>query len=206
MLFRSLIELPDEKRARFIEAFGLSPYDADVLIAEKERADYYELMLKEGAEPKAAANWLINEVLGRMNRLSLPQWRPEWPSPNTLPWSVAAMGPTSPSSNAAIIGMVTEATISGPTAKELLDISWSLGPVANPRQIVEERGLKQVTDLGAIETIVDDIIAANPDKVEQVKAKPTMLGWFVGQVMKAMGGKASPQAVNELLKAKLGIE
>ena len=102
--------------------------------------------------------------------------------------------------------MVTEASISGPTAKEVLDITWNLGPLADPRAIVKERDLEQVTDKSRIETEVDKIIAANPDKVQQAKAKPTMLGWFVGQVMKAMGGKASPQAVNELLKTKLGIE
>jgi len=205
-LAEGLPELPDRKRARFIEAYGLSAYDADVLIVEKERADYYELMIQAGAEPKAAANWLINEILGRVNRLPPIDWLPEWPSPSKLPWSVAVMGPTSPSSNAAIIGMVTEASISGPTAKEVLDITWNLGPLADPRAIVKERDLEQVTDKSRIETEVDKIIAANPDKVQQAKAKPTMLGWFVGQVMKAMGGKASPQAVNELLKAKLGIE
>ena len=205
-LAEGLPELPDRKRARFIEAYGLSAYDADVLIVEKERADYYELMIQAGAEPKAAANWLINEILGRVNRLPPIDWLPEWPSPSKLPWSVAVMGPTSPSSNAAIIGMVTEASISGPTAKEVLDITWNLGPLADPRAIVKERDLEQVTDMFRIETEVDKIIAANPDKVQQAKAKPTMLGWFVGQVMKAMGGKASPQAVNELLKAKLGIE
>jgi aspartyl-tRNA(Asn)/glutamyl-tRNA(Gln) amidotransferase subunit B len=204
-LAADLPELPDEKRARFIEDFGLSAYDANVLIAEKERADYFEQMIKEGADAKAAANWVINEILGRVNRLPPIDWLPQWPNPNTLPWSVTVMGPTSPSSNAAIVGMVTEALISGPTAKEVLDITWNLGPLADPRSIVKERGLEQVTDRDQIEAAVDQVIAANPDKAEQAKAKPALAGWFVGQVMKATGGKASPQAVNELVRKKLGI-
>jgi len=148
---------------------------------------------------------VINEILGRVNRLPPIDWLPQWPNPNTLPWSVTVMGPTSPSSNAAIVGMVTEALISGPTAKEVLDITWNLGPLADPRSIVKERGLEQVTDRDQIEAAVDQVIAANPDKAEQAKAKPALAGWFVGQVMKATGGKASPQAVNELVRKKLGI-
>ena len=104
----------------------------------------------------------------------------------------------------AIIDLIGEGVISGKIAKELFEIVWSEG--GDPREVVERRGLRQVTDTGAIEAAVDQIIAANPDKVEQAKAKPTLLGWFVGQVMKATGGKANPQAVNELLKAKLGID
>jgi len=203
-LERGLPELPDEKRARFMKAYGLSGYDAGVLVAEKERGDYYELMVKDGAEPKAAANWLINEYLGRINRPPM-DWLVQWSTPIQRPWPVATMGPISPSANSAIVQMVSSGEISGKIAKELLEISWELGPDADPRAVVVERGMKQVTDTGAIERAVDEIIALNPDKVAAVKAKPTMLGWFVGQVMKASGGKANPAAVNEILKRKLGI-
>ncbi|MGB6905901.1 MAG: Asp-tRNA(Asn)/Glu-tRNA(Gln) amidotransferase subunit GatB, partial [Methyloceanibacter sp.] len=186
-LAKGLIELPDEKRARFIEAFGLSPYDADVLVSEREAADYFEAVAR-GRDAKQAANWVINELFGRLNK--------EGKSIAESPVSADQLG--------AVLDLIEDDTISGKIAKDVFEIVFTEG--GDPRQIVEARGLVQVTDLGAIETIVDGIIAANPDKVEQVKAKPTMLGWFVGQVMKAMGGKASPQAVNELLKAKLGIE
>ena len=114
------------------------------------------------------------------------------------------MGPTGPAANSAIVQMISDGTISGKTAKEVLDYVFE-HPEVNPRQYVVQKGLKQVTDTGAIEKAVDEVIAANPDKVEQVKAKPTLLGWFVGQVMKETGGKANPKAVNELLKKKLGI-
>ena len=112
--------------------------------------------------------------------------------------------PVSPDQIGAIIDLIKEGTISGKIAKDLFEIVWNEG--GDPRQLVESRGMKQVTDTGAIEKAVDEIIAANPDKVEQAKAKPTLAGWFVGQVMKATGGKANPQAVNDLVKAKLGIE
>jgi aspartyl-tRNA(Asn)/glutamyl-tRNA(Gln) amidotransferase subunit B len=189
-LKNELPELPDEKKHRFMREFGLSDYDADVLIAEKERADYFEehVRLANGkAEPKAIANWIINEVLGRLNKEGL---------------SLDASKVTA-QANVAILTMVSDATISGKIAKDLFEIVWSQG--GDPVKIVEARGMKQVTDTGAIERAVDAIIAANPDKVAQVKLKPTMLGWFVGQVMKASGGKANPQAVNAILKEKLGI-
>ena len=112
--------------------------------------------------------------------------------------------PVSPDQIGAIIDLIKEGTISGKIAKDLFEIVWNEG--GDPRQLVESRGMKQVTDTGAIEKAVDEIIAANPDKVEQARAKPTMAGWFVGQVMKATGGKANPQAVNDLVKAKLGVE
>jgi aspartyl-tRNA(Asn)/glutamyl-tRNA(Gln) amidotransferase subunit B len=186
-LAQRLPELPDEKRARFIEAFGLSPYDADVLVAEREAADYFEAVAK-GRDAKQAANWVINELFGRLNKDSK--------SITDSPVSAEQLG--------AVLDLIKDGTISGKIAKEVFEIVFTEG--GDPRKIVEARGLVQVTDMGAIEAAVDRVIAANPDKVEQVKAKPTMLGWFVGQVMKAMGGKASPQAVNELLKSKLGIE
>jgi aspartyl-tRNA(Asn)/glutamyl-tRNA(Gln) amidotransferase subunit B len=185
-LAKGLPELPDAKKQRFTTSFGLSDYDADVLVAEKENADYFETVAK-GRDGKAAANWVINELFGRLNK--------EGKSVATSPVSPAQLG--------AIIDLIGNGTISGKIAKDLFEIVWTQG--GDPADIVEKRGLKQVTDTGAIEKAVDAIIAANPDKVEQVKAKPTMLGWFVGQVMKSTGGKANPAAVNDILKQKLGV-
>jgi aspartyl-tRNA(Asn)/glutamyl-tRNA(Gln) amidotransferase subunit B len=182
---KSLPELPDEKRARFI-AGGLSPYDASVLVAERELADYYEELAK-GVDAKAAANWLNNEILGRLNRDSL--------SITDVPVSAAA--------NNAIIAMIAAGTISGKIAKDLLDIVWSES--GDPRAIVEARGLRQVTDSGAIDAAIEAVIAANPDKVEELKAKPKLAAWFVGQVMKQTGGKANPAVVNAALKRRLNL-
>ena len=183
----ALPELPDAKKARFIATYGLSPYDASVLVAERDQADYFEEVAK-GRDGKAAANWVINELFGRLNK--------EGKDVTTSPVSAAQLG--------GLVDLIGEGVISGRIAKDLFEILWTEG--GDPRQIVDARGMKQVTDTGAIEKAVDELIAANPDKVEQVKAKPTMLGWFVGQAMKASGGKANPQALNEILKAKLGIE
>jgi aspartyl-tRNA(Asn)/glutamyl-tRNA(Gln) amidotransferase subunit B len=183
---RSFPELPDEKKQRFI-GLGLSRYDAAVLVAEKETADYFEAMLAEGAEPKAAANWLNNELFGRLNKAGLS----------------VMTSPVSAAQNVAILQLLAENVISGKIAKDLLDVVWHDG--GDPRAIVDARGLRQVTDTSAIERAVDAVIAAHPDKVEEVKKKPKLAGWFVGQVMKQTGGKANPQAVNEVLKARLGI-
>ncbi|WP_291843697.1 Asp-tRNA(Asn)/Glu-tRNA(Gln) amidotransferase subunit GatB [Bradyrhizobium sp.] len=186
-----LPELPDQKKARFIGGFGLSPYDAGVLVAERESADFYEAVLAgladKARDGKLAANWVINELFGRLNKEGRD----------------IAASPVSAAQLAAIVDLIGEATISGKIAKDLFEIVWTEG--GDPRALVEARGMKQVTDLGAIEKVIDDIIAANPDKVAQAKAKPQLAGWFVGQVMKSSGGKANPQAVNDLLKAKLGI-
>jgi aspartyl-tRNA(Asn)/glutamyl-tRNA(Gln) amidotransferase subunit B len=182
-----LPELPDAKKNRFIAEYGLSPYDASVLVAEREQADYFEAVAK-GRDGKAAANWVINELFGRLNK--------EGKDVSDSPVTAAQLG--------GLVDLIGEGVISGKIAKDLFEIIWTEG--GDPREIVEARGMKQVTDTGAIEKAVDEIIAANPDKVEQVKAKPTMLGWFVGQAMKASGGKANPQALNEILKKKLGIE
>jgi aspartyl-tRNA(Asn)/glutamyl-tRNA(Gln) amidotransferase subunit B len=186
-----LPELPDQKKARFIADFALSPYDASVLVAERESADFYETVLSglanRARDGKLAANWVINELFGRLNK--------EGHGISASPVSAEQLG--------AIVDLIGEGTISGKIAKDLFEIVWQEG--GDPRALVEERGMKQVTDLGAIETVVDDIIAANPDKVAQAKAKPQLVGWFVGQVMKSSGGKANPQAVNDLLKSKLGI-
>ena len=185
-LARHLPELPDDKKARFIKEYGLTPYDAGVLIAEQDQADYYEAVAK-GRDGKMAANWVINELFGRLNK--------EGKTVSTSPMSAAQLG--------AIVDLISENVISGKLAKDLFEIIWTEG--GDPRSVVEARGMKQVTDTGAIEKAIDAVIAANPDKVAQAQAKPTMIGWFVGMVMKETGGKANPQAVNDLLKAKLGI-
>jgi len=185
-LERGLPEMPDEKKARFMRDFGLSDYDAGVLIAEREKADYFE-KVAEGRDGKFAANWVINELFGRLNKEGI--------SIGASPVSAAQLG--------SIVDLIASETISGKIAKDLFEIVWTEG--GDPVEIVEKRGMKQVTDTGAIEKTVDEIMAANPDKVEQAKAKPNLMGWFVGQVMKASGGKANPKAVNEILKKKLGI-
>ncbi|MCD0415856.1 Asp-tRNA(Asn)/Glu-tRNA(Gln) amidotransferase subunit GatB [Rhodopseudomonas sp. BR0M22] len=187
----ALPELPDAKKARFIGDFGLSADDAGVLVSERESAEFYEAVLAgltdKARDGKLAANWVINELFGRLNKDGL---------------SISA-SPVSAAQLAAIVDLIGEGTISGKIAKELFEIVWVEG--GDPRVLVEQRGLKQVTDLSAIEKVVDEIVANNPDKVAQVAAKPAMLGWFVGQVMKSSGGKANPQAVNDLLKRKLGL-
>jgi aspartyl-tRNA(Asn)/glutamyl-tRNA(Gln) amidotransferase subunit B len=195
-----LPELPDAKRARFIKEFSLSPYDASVLVAEKANADYFEAVVgetKDGGQDgkvaavqrdgKTAANWVINELFGRLNK--------EGKDVSSSPVSAKQLG--------GIVALIGSNAISGKIAKDLFEIVWTEG--GDPAEIVEKRGMTQVTDMGAIEAAVDAIIAANPDKAAQAVAKPGMLGWFVGQVMKQTGGKAAPAAVSDLLKAKLGI-
>ena len=186
-LAAGLPELPDDKKARFIADYGLSAYDADILIVERASADFFEQVAK-GRDAKLSANWVINELFGRLNKEGLDL--------GETPVSAAQLG--------GLVDLVKDGTISGKIAKDLFEILWTEG--GDPAEIVETRGMKQVTDLGAIEAEVDKIIAANPEKVEQAKEKPGLLGWFVGQVMKATGGKANPQAVNDLLRAKIGIE
>ena len=186
-LAKTLPELPDDRKARFIADYGLPVEDAGVLVADKAAADYFEAVAK-GQDAKQAANWVINEVFGRLNKEGLS----------------IAESPVSAEANNEIISMIGDGTISGRTAKQVFDILWD-EPGADPREIVEARGLKQVTDTGAIEGVVDEIIAANPEQAEQVKKKPKTLGWFVGQVMQATGGKANPQAVNEILRKKLDV-
>jgi aspartyl-tRNA(Asn)/glutamyl-tRNA(Gln) amidotransferase subunit B len=185
---KSLPELPDEKKARFM-ALGLSAYDAVVLTAERETADYFEAMIASGADAKACANWLNNEYFGRLHKAGL-----------TL-----STGPVSAAANAQIVAMVAENLISGKIAKDVLDIEW-LERTGSPREkIVEARAMKQVTDTGAIDAAIEAVIAANPDKVEAVKSKPKLAAWFVGQVMKHTGGKANPAAVNAALKRRLNL-
>jgi aspartyl-tRNA(Asn)/glutamyl-tRNA(Gln) amidotransferase subunit B len=189
-LRKDLPELPDDKKARFIRDYGLSAYDADVLIAERDTAEYFETVAGrhgDGRDAKLAANWVINELGGRLNK--------EGKSIAASPVREAQIG--------AILDLIGDGTISGKIAKDVFEIVWSEG--GDPRTIVEQRGLKQVTDLSAIEKIVDDIVAKNPDKVADAKTNPKAIGWFVGQVMKASGGKANPQAVNDLLRNRLGL-
>ncbi len=181
-----LPELPDDKRERFISEFGLKPYDASVLVASRRSADYFEAVAK-GRDPKLAANWVINELFGRLNKEGLDL--------DDSPISADQLG--------SIVDLIKAGDISGKIAKDLFEIVWTEG--GDPAKIVEEKGMKQVTDTGAIEAIIDEIIANNPDQVEKVKDKPGLIGWFVGQVMKASQGKANPQAVNQILKEKLGL-
>jgi aspartyl-tRNA(Asn)/glutamyl-tRNA(Gln) amidotransferase subunit B len=181
-----LPELPDAKHARFVRDYGLSSYDAHVLVAEREAADFFEEVAR-GRDAKSAANWVINELTGRLNK--------EGKEIAASPVSAAQLG--------TILDLVAGGTISGKIAKDLFEIVWAEG--GDPRAIVESRGMHQLTDLSAIEALIDDIVAGNPDKVAQAKANPKLLGWFVGQAMKASGGKANPQAVNELFKQKLGV-
>jgi aspartyl-tRNA(Asn)/glutamyl-tRNA(Gln) amidotransferase subunit B len=186
-----LPELPDAKKARFVNELGLTLYDASVLVAERESADFYEGVLSKLADRtrdgKLAVNWVINELFGRLNK--------EGRGVEASPVSASQLG--------AIVDLIGESAISGKIAKDVFEIVWKEG--GDPRAIVEQRGMKQVTDVAAIEKVVDEIVAANPDKAAQARAKPAMIGWFVGQAMKSSGGKANPQLVNDLLKAKLGI-
>ena len=185
-LAAKLPELPDEKKSRFMRDFSLSDYDAGVLVAERETAEFFEAVAK-GRDGKAAANWVINELFGRLNK--------EGKTIASSPVSTAQLG--------AMLDLIRDGTISGKIAKDLFEIVWTEG--GDPRAIVEQRGMKQVTDTAAIEKVVDDIVAKNPDKVADAKSNPKAIGWFVGQVMKSSGGKASPQAVNDILKRKLGL-
>jgi aspartyl-tRNA(Asn)/glutamyl-tRNA(Gln) amidotransferase subunit B len=182
----SLPELPDEKRARFVKAYGLSVYDAGVLSAEHASADFFELAAS-GRDGKITANWVVNELFGRLNK--------EGKTIECTPVSASQLGE--------LVDLIQNGTISGKIAKDVFEILWTEGGIA--AQIVESRGLKQVTDTGAIEKAVLEIIEKNPDKALAAKEKPAMLGWFVGQVLKATGGKANPQAVNQILRERLQI-
>jgi len=180
----NLPELPDQKKARFIGDFGLSDYDASVLTADLDSAGYFEAVA-QGRDGKMAANWVINELFGRLKK-----------DDKTITDS-----PVSPAQLGAIVDLIASDAISGKIAKEVFEITYTTG--RDPAEIVETEGLKQVTDTGAIETAVDEIIAANPDQVAKAQQNPKLAGWFVGQVMKATGGKANPKAVNEIVSRKL---
>ena len=165
---------------------GLTEYDASVLAADKDRAGYFETVA-DGRDAKLAANWVNNELFGRLNK--------EGMGITQSPISAGQLG--------GLIDLISDKTISGKIAKDVFEILWAEG--GDPAEIVESRGMKQVTDTGAIEAVIDQLIADNPDQAAQVKEKPKAMGWFVGQVMKAMQGKANPQAVNEILRKKLGV-
>jgi aspartyl-tRNA(Asn)/glutamyl-tRNA(Gln) amidotransferase subunit B len=179
-------ELPDAKKARFMGDFGLTDYDANVLTADLDSAAFFEAVA-QGRDGKQAANWVINELFGRLNKQGL--------TIADSPVSVAQLG--------GVIDLIASGEISGKMAKDLFEIIWTEG--GDPAVEAASRGMKQVTDTGEIEAAVDAIIAANPDQVEKAKANPKLAGWFVGQVIKASGGKANPAAVNELVAKKLGL-
>jgi aspartyl-tRNA(Asn)/glutamyl-tRNA(Gln) amidotransferase subunit B len=181
----SLPELPDAKKARLME-LGLTDYDAGVLTGDVEIADYFEAVAK-GRDGKQAANWVINDLFGRLKKEG----------------HEIADSPVSPAQLGGILDLIASGDISGKIAKDLFEIVYVEG--GDPAQIVAARGMKQVTDTGAIEEAVDDVIAANPAQVEKARANPKLAGWFVGQVMKATGGKANPAAVNDLVTRKLGL-
>ncbi|HEX4045867.1 MAG TPA: Asp-tRNA(Asn)/Glu-tRNA(Gln) amidotransferase subunit GatB [Gammaproteobacteria bacterium] len=186
---QALPELPQQKRQRFMDAYSLSAYDANILISSKEMAVYYEEVVRcAGNQPKLAANWIISELSGALNKAGLDI--------NQSPISAMQLGK--------LITRIVDNTISGKIAKTIFDVLWQ-DPAAEVDSVIEQRGLKQVTDLGAIEKLIDDIIAANPQQTADYRAgKEKLFGFFVGQVMKASGGKLNPQQLNEMLKKKLG--
>ena len=182
----SLPELPDARKSRYVAVFGLTDYDASVLTAEKENAVYFE-EVATGREGKLAANWVINELFGRLKKDD----------------KAIGESPVTPSQLGGIIDLISTGDINGKIAKDLFEIIYVEG--GDPADIVEKRGLRQVTDTGAIAAAVDAVIAGNPGQVEKAKANPKLAGWFVGQVMKETGGKANPAAVNALVMQKLGL-
>ncbi|MET3897228.1 aspartyl-tRNA(Asn)/glutamyl-tRNA(Gln) amidotransferase subunit B [Devosia sp. UYZn731] len=192
-LAAKLPELPDEKQTRFIRDYGVTPYDAMVLTLDREAADWYETTVTFGGKARDGKQ-VVNLIMGDLSAYA-----------NTQQVSFAETHIT-PSQIAGIADLIADGTISTKIAKDVLALILTDEKEADPAELIERRGLKQVTDLGAIEAIIDEIIAANPDQVAKVLAKPTMIGWFVGQAMKASGGKANPQALNELMKKKLGLE
>jgi aspartyl-tRNA(Asn)/glutamyl-tRNA(Gln) amidotransferase subunit B len=181
----SLPELPDAKKARFQTQYGLSAYDAGVLIAEQARADYFEAAAK-GRDAKLVANWVTNELAAKLSAGGIE----------------IQDSPIFPGAIAELVRLIEDGVISSKIAKDVFERMWA--GEGSPSEIVETQGLKQVSDTGALEKIIDDLIAANPGQAEAVKAKPQAIGWFVGQVMKATGGKANPGTVNQLLRQKLG--
>jgi len=184
----TLPELPDQKKERFMTDFGLSPYDAGVLVQDRESAAYFE-EIATGRDGKQAANWVTSNLFGALNKLGL--------SISESPVSAAHLGK--------LLDLQSDGTISGRIAKEVFEIMLDGG--GDPEQIVEDKGLRQITDTGAIEAAVDDVIAANPDQAQQVRdGNAKTIGWFVGQIMKATGGKANPGAVNQMLRDKLSPE
>ena len=182
----SLPELPDEKKARFVLAYAITHYDAGVLTAEGDNAAFFETVAA-GRDGKQAANWVINELFGRLNKNGLG----------------VADSPVSAAQLGGILDLLGNGEISGKMAKDLFEILWIDG--GDPAQVAAAHGMKQVTDSGAIETAVDALITANPDQVVKAQANAKLAGWFVGQVIKATGGKANPAVVHDLVMRKLGL-
>ena len=182
----SLPELPDAKKTRFQSQYGLSAYDAGVLIADQDRADYFETAAK-GRDAKLVANWVTNELMARLSKDG----------------HEISLSPIPPEHVAELVELIEKGTISSKIARQVFDFMWA--GEGRPAEIVDKHSLVQVSDTGAIEAIVDKLIAANPGQAEAVKAKPQAIGWFVGQVMRETGGKANPAAVNDILKARLGV-
>jgi aspartyl-tRNA(Asn)/glutamyl-tRNA(Gln) amidotransferase subunit B len=183
----SLPELPDAKRARYQDKLGVSAYNAEVLTADVETARWFETLLAEGVDAKQGANWVMSELFGVLNRLGKD----------------IADCPVSPAQAGALLKLVSDGTLSGTLSKQVFEIMLETGD--DPGKIVEEKGLKQTSDTGAIEAVIADVLSANADKVEQYKGgKEALFGFFVGQTMKAMAGKANPGVVNELLNKALG--
>ncbi len=182
---KTLPELPDQKQKRYIDTLSLSAYDASVIVAEKASAEYYEKLLAK-CDPKLASNWMTGELFGRLNKLGVD----------------IEQSPIDADAFCGLLALIQDNTISGKIAKDVLDLMIETGKPA--AIIVEEKGMKQVTDTGAIEKVIDEVMAANPDKVAEFRSgKDKLFGFFVGQVMKNSGGKANPAAVNDLLKKKL---
>jgi aspartyl-tRNA(Asn)/glutamyl-tRNA(Gln) amidotransferase subunit B len=182
----SLPELPDAKRARYTGDLGISAYAAGVITADVETARWFEALLGAGADPKAGSNWLTSELFGALNRLGKD----------------IEDSPVSPAQAAGLLKLVADGTLSGSLAKQVFEIMLETGD--DPEKIVEERGLKQTSDTGAIDAVIADVMAANTDKVAEYRGgKDKLFGFFVGQTMKAMAGKANPGVVNELLKKAL---
>ncbi|HEX3209756.1 MAG TPA: Asp-tRNA(Asn)/Glu-tRNA(Gln) amidotransferase GatCAB subunit B, partial [Geminicoccaceae bacterium] len=180
-----LPELPDAKKARFVVEYGLSAYDAEVLVAERASADYFETAAR-GRSPKLVANWVITELFGALNRAGRD----------------IALSPVTPERLGELVDLIQAGTISGRIAKDVFSEMLESGDA--PAAIVEQKGLKQISDSGALEKIIDQLVAANPGQVESYRKNPKALGWFVGQVMRQTQGQANPQLVNQVLKRKLG--
>jgi len=188
----SLPELPAARRLRFVSAYGIPDYDAGVLTLSREVAEYFETVARESGNPKAASNWVMTEVLRKLKSGSAAGDVDEG----------LAHCPVIPANLAEMIRLIDDGTISGKIAKDVFERMWASGQT--PRGIVEREGLTQVSDAGAIQAAIDEVIAANPGQVATYrKGKTSTLGWFVGQVMRRTGGKANPQLVNELLKKAL---
>jgi len=184
-----LPELPDQKKLKYVRDYGLTPYDAAVLVANPGVATFYEVVAEhEPANAKMAANWVINELFGRLNKEGL-----EIEQSRVKEWQLGAL-----------LMAIGAETISTNSAKKVFDVLWKEGG-GDPGEVIERLGLRQVTDRSQVQIAIDVLVQQNPEKVEQAKAKPQILGWFVGQVMKRLGGKANPQLISDMLKEKLGI-